>query len=252
MSTTSRIEWTEASWNPVTGCTKVSAGCKHCYAESLARRLRAMGVQRYAAGFRVALHPDQVDLPLHWRRPRRIFVNSMSDLFHETIPQPFIDAVFETMRRAHWHSFQVLTKRSTRLRKLAPRLPWPENVWMGVTVEDRKSLSRVDDLRDAPAAVRFLSIEPLLEDIGPVDLTGIDWVIVGGESGTSARPMQPEWVRAVRDQCTSGRIPFFFKQWGGRNKKQAGRALDGRVWDEMPRLGEGAGSANRRSAIGGG
>jgi len=230
----SAIEWTEATWNPVTGCDKVSSGCKFCYAERMAIRLMHMNQPRYRNGFAVTLHPDVVDLPLRWRTPRVIFVNSMSDLFHEDVPEAFIACVFETMRAAHWHTFQVLTKRADRLAKLSPQLPWPINVWMGVSVETPRFLGRVKKLREVPAAVRFLSVEPLLDQIPSLPVTGIDWVIVGGESGPGARPMEGDWVREIRDQCLEATVPFFFKQWGGVIKSRNGRMLDGRTWDEMP------------------
>jgi protein gp37 len=235
MSTSTGIEWTDATWNPVTGCTKVSPGCKHCYAERLASRLQAMGNARYASAFAVTLHPDLLELPLHWRQPRRVFVNSMSDLFHEAIEADYIRRVFDTMRRAYWHQFQILTKRSARLRSLAPTLPWPENVWQGVSVENATYVPRVADLQAVPAAVRFLSVEPLLGPIPKLPLRGIGWVIVGGESGPHRRPVDPAWVRDIRDQCLAARVPFFFKQWGGRTPKALGRELDGRTWSEMPR-----------------
>ncbi len=235
MALRSSIEWTEGTWNPVTGCTKVSAGCKHCYAERMAARLASMGQPRYRNGFEVTLQPDLVRLPLRWKQPRVIFVNSMSDLFHEKIPESFIADIFETMQLAHWHTFQILTKRADRLAEQADRLPWPINVWMGVSVESPRYLSRVDRLRGVPAAVRFLSIEPLLARNPSLDLRGIDWVIVGGESGPGARPMQADWVREIRDRCVKCKVPFFFKQWGGVRKGRAGRLLDGRTWDEMPK-----------------
>lgn len=245
MSAASTIEWTEATWNPVTGCSKVSAGCAHCYAERMARRLRAMGQPNYADGFEVRTHERMLDVPLSWRRPRTVFVNSMSDLFHEAVPFEFIERVFDVMARAHWHTFQVLTKRSRRMRETAPLLEWPENVWMGVSVESARVLSRVDDLRAANGpGLRFLSLEPLLGPLPGLALDGIDWVIVGGESGPGARPLAPEWVRDVRDLCLGADVPFFFKQWGGARKKRAGRQLDGRIWDQSPavaavrRLGE--------------
>jgi protein gp37 len=234
MSTKTGIEWTDATWNPVTGCTKVSPGCKHCYAERLAHRLQAMGNRRYADGFNVTLHPDLIDLPLRWRRPRRIFVNSMSDLFHESVPEVFIRQIFDTMRRAPWHQFQILTKRSERLRELASRLPWSANVWQGVSVEIAACVPRIRDLQTVPAAVRFLSLEPLLGPIPDLPLEKISWVIVGGESGPERRPVDARWVRDLRDQCVRARVPFFFKQWGGLTSKALGRELDGRTWDEMP------------------
>jgi protein gp37 len=235
VSAASAIEWTEATWNPVTGCTKVSAGCAHCYAERMALRLRAMGQPNYADGFDVRTHERMLEAPLSWKRPQTVFVNSMSDLFHEAVPFEFIERVFAVMARAHWHTFQVLTKRSRRLQELAPMLEWPENVWMGVSVEDARVLSRVDDLRAADGPrLRFLSLEPLLGPLPGLALDGIDWVIAGGESGPGARPLAPEWVRDVRDLCLGDDVPFFFKQWGGTRKKRAGRQLDGRIWDQSP------------------
>lgn len=235
MSAKTRIEWTDATWNPVTGCTKVSQGCKNCYAERLAKRLQAMGMPRYANGFRVTLHPDTLDLPLHWRKPRRIFVNSMSDLFHPAVPEAYITAVFETMVRASWHVFQVLTKRPERAAQMAAQLPWSSNIWLGTSVESRAVFERIGWLTQCPAAIRFLSCEPLLEALTPLPLEGIHWVIVGGESGPGSRPVAIEWVRAIRDQCLAERVPFFFKQWGGAQRTRAGRLLDGRTWDEWPR-----------------
>jgi len=235
MATRSSIEWTESTWNPVTGCSKISPGCKHCYAERMALRLQAMGQHRYRDGFAVTLQPDAVEEPLRWRKPRVVFVNSMSDLFHRDVPDAFIERVFETMEQASWHVFQVLTKRSDRVRALADRLPWPENVWMGVSVESAAYVERVNDLVQVPASVRLLSVEPLLGPIPGLPLEGIHWVIVGGESGPGARPMQPSWVKEIRSACRRARVPFFFKQWGGVNKKRTGRELDGRTWDAMPR-----------------
>ncbi|MBI3911165.1 MAG: phage Gp37/Gp68 family protein [Armatimonadetes bacterium] len=234
MAGPSRIEWTEATWNPVTGCTKVSPGCKHCYAEQLALRLQAMGKWSYRNGFEVTLQPQVLETPLQWRKPRTIFVNSMSDLFHEQVPIEYLLRVFEVMRRAHWHRFQVLTKRSERLVELNPVLPWESNIWMGVSVESARYTFRIDHLRQTRAAVKFLSLEPLLEPLPDLNLSGIDWVIVGGESGPGARPMDASWVLDIRDQCERAGVPFFFKQWGGRNKKQTGRLLEGRTWDGMP------------------
>lgn len=237
MSATSAIEWTDATWNPLRGCTKVSPGCKHCYAETLAERFRGVPGHPFEQGFDLRLVPDVLELPLRWRTPRRVFVNSMSDLFHEDVPEAYIGRVFDVMRRARHHAaFQVLTKRSARLRSLAPRLPWPGNVWIGVSVESESYTSRIDDLVTVgDAAVRFLSVEPLLGPIPALPLHGIDWVIVGGESGRRARPMNPEWVLDIRDQCRRAGVPFFFKQWGGVQKSRTGRILDGRTWDEMPR-----------------
>ena len=236
MAANSHIEWTEATWNPVTGCTKVSAGCKNCYAERLALRLQAMGNGRYRNGFKVTLHEDLIDLPKRWREPRLIFVNSMSDLFHEEVPLEFVQSVFATMDECSKHTFQILTKRSSRLRKLAPQLDWPPNVWIGVSVEDSRVLSRIDDLRMVPAAVRFLSCEPLIGSLAGIDLTGIHWVIVGGESGWGARRMKIEWVREIFRACRRHNVPFFFKQWGGVRKDLTGRKLGGRTYDEMPQL----------------
>jgi protein gp37 len=234
MGMNSQIEWTESTWNPVTGCTKISSGCAHCYAERMARRLKAMGQPNYRNGFRVTVHQHALALPLSWKKPQVIFVNSMSDLFHEDVPVDFILRVFDVMQRSHWHLFQVLTKRSARLAEMAPLLPWPGNVWIGVTVESTEYVDRIDDLRSVSAAVRFLSLEPLLAPLPGLDLEGIDWVIVGGESGPGARPMAEAWALDIRDQCHRAGVPFFFKQWGGKNKKKAGRLLDGRTWDQMP------------------
>ncbi len=239
MAANSHIEWTEATWNPVTGCTKISAGCKNCYAERLAQRLQAMGNYRYRNGFDLKLHDDVIDLPKSWRIPRMIFVNSMSDLFHEQVPLDFIQRVFATMRACPKHTFQILTKRSARLRRLARDLEWPQNVWMGVSVEDSRVLSRVEDLRRVPAAIRFLSCEPLIGSLASIDLTDIHWVIVGGESGSKARPMKIEWVREIFRTCRKHNVPFFFKQWGGVRKDLTGRLLRGRTYDEMP-IGIGA------------
>ncbi len=230
----SSIEWTESTWNPITGCTKISLGCANCYAERMARRLRSMGNEKYANGFRVTLHQDALMEPLSWKKPQLIFVNSMSDLFHRQVPLSFIRQVFEVMRQASWHRFQILTKRSRRLLHLSRQIDWPDNVWMGVSVENEAYCFRIDHLRRTGARVRFLSLEPLLGPIGRLDLTGIHWVIVGGESGPGARPMQEEWVVQIRDQCNESNAPFFFKQWGGVNKKQAGRMLEGRTWDQIP------------------
>ncbi len=234
MGMKSSIEWTESTWNPVTGCTKISDGCAHCYAERMALRLKAMGQSNYANGFRVTLHEHMLDLPLRWRSPMAIFVNSMSDLFHEDVPDDFIQRVFAVMKEATWHRFQVLTKRSARLVEIAPALPWPENIWMGVTVESPDYASRIEHLRMVGAAVRFLSLEPLLGPMPRMDLSGVDWVIVGGESGPGARPMSATWVRDIHCQCREAHVPFFFKQWGGPNRKKTGRLLDGRTYDEMP------------------
>jgi protein gp37 len=234
MAQGSDIEWTESTWNPVTGCTKISHGCKHCYAERMSERLHAMGQDNYRNGFELTLQPHMLELPLRWKKPQTIFVNSMSDLFHKDVPLDYIRRVFEVMRRADWHRFQVLTKRADRLAELAPELPWVPNIWMGVSVETDEYRSRIDDLRSTSAMVKFLSLEPLLGPLHNLDLHGLDWVIVGGESGPKARPMNAAWAKDLRDQCKRANVPFFFKQWGGKNKKLAGRILDGRTWDEMP------------------
>mgnify|MGYP001263628986 CR=1 FL=1 len=235
MAASSSIEWTEATWNPLTGCTKVSPGCKHCYAERMAKRLQAMGHPNYANGFKLTLHEHLLDLPLTWKRPRTIFVNSMSDLFHKDVPVEFIQRVFQTMVRASHHRFQVLTKRPERASELSPLLPWAANIWLGASVENERYVHRIDALRETGAKVKFLSLEPLLGPLPRLDLRGIDWVIVGGESGPRARPLDPAWVIEIRDQCLAADVPFFFKQWGGTNKKRTGRLLEGRTWDEMPR-----------------
>jgi protein gp37 len=235
MPTKSNIEWTEMTWNPVTGCTKISQGCKHCYAERMAKRLTAMGSDRYRNGFRITLHPDLLDVPRKWRQPRVVFVNSMSDLFHEDIPDAFIQRAFATMRDCPQHTFQVLTKRAERLAALAPSLPWPHNVWMGVSVEDARVVDRIGYLQKAPAAVRFLSLEPLIGPLEGLRLEGIDWAIVGGESGPRARPMKPEWVKSILRQCRAASVAFFFKQWGGVRKDMTGRKLNGTFYNEMPR-----------------
>lgn len=235
MAANSSIEWTETTWNPVTGCNKVSPGCKFCYAERMAKRLKAMRQPRYKDGFRVTLQHDIVDLPLRWKKPRLVFVNSMSDLFHESVPDEFIEACFETMNQAEQHTFQILTKRIERASSLAARLTWTPNIWMGTSVENAGYQHRADALALIPALTRFLSVEPLLGPINRLPLDGIDWVIVGGESGPGARPMEVDWVRSIRDRCRDCGTPFFFKQWGGTQKKAAGRTLDGRTWDEMPK-----------------
>jgi len=234
VATDSHIEWTETTWNPVTGCTKVSPGCKRCYAERIALRLQEAGQPRYRNGFELTLQEDIAELPLRWKKPRLVFVNSMSDLFHEGIPFDYIGRVFSTMGRAPQHTFQVLTKRAERLAELAPSLPWPENVWMGVSVENARYTWRIDQLRAVPARVRFLSLEPLLGPLPNLDFTGVKWVIVGGESGPGARPMKKEWVTDIREQCARAGVDFFFKQWGGMNKRRNGRTLDGRTYDDMP------------------
>ena len=235
MALGSNIEWTESTWNPVTGCNKISPGCKYCYAERMAERLQAMGQPNYKDGFKLTLQPKMLELPLHWKKPQTIFVNSMSDLFHDDVPLDYIQRVFDVMRRAHWHRFQVLTKRGDRLAGLSPEIDWPDNVWMGVSVENANYTDRIDDLRTTGAAVKFLSLEPLLGPLPKLNLKHIDWVIVGGESGSRARPMAAEWVTDIRNQCASAGVAFFFKQWGGKNKKKTGRTLDGKTYDEMPK-----------------
>lgn len=234
MAQTTAIEWTEATWNPVRGCTKISPGCKYCYAQTFAERWRGIPGHPYEQGFDLRLVPEKLEEPLSWRKPRRIFVNSMSDLFHESVPEDFIRGVFGVMEEAAWHTFQILTKRSARVRELAPHLPWPPNVWQGVSVENARYTFRVGDLQQVPATVRFLSVEPLLGPIPSLPLKGISWVIVGGESGPKHRPLDPAWVRQIRDQCVDAQVPFFFKQWGGRTPKAGGRTLDGEEWDQMP------------------
>ncbi|QIS10620.1 DUF5131 family protein [Nocardia arthritidis] len=243
MSDRSAIEWTQATWNPVTGCDRVSTGCEHCYALVLAARLKSMGVTKYqhdgdprtsGPGFGVRVHPQALAVPHTWRRPRVVFVNSMSDLFHASVPIEFVREVFEVIRQTPQHTYQILTKRSLRLRRMATRLEWPPNAWIGVSVENAEHLVRVDHLREVPAAVRFLSCEPLLGPLNPLRLDGIGWVITGGESGAGHRPMRAEWVRDIRDICEQAQVPFFFKQWGGRTPAAGGRTLDGRTWDDMP------------------
>lgn len=235
MSLNSKIEWTESTWNPVTGCSKISEGCKNCYAEKLAIRLKAMGNEKYENGFKVTLHPDVLNDPLLWKKSSMIFVNSMSDLFHEEVPFEYIQAVFTSMSKAKQHTFQILTKREKRLLLLAPQLIWASNIWMGVSVENRRHVDRIDTLRSIPAAVRFISFEPLLEQIDDIDLHGISWAIVGGESGPSSRIMEPEWVLNLKQQCEKQDVLFYFKQWGGINKKANGRILLGKTWDDMPK-----------------
>lgn len=234
MASRSAIEWTQSTWNPLTGCTKVSPGCQNCYAERLSLRLKAMGQPNYASGFQLALHPHALSLPLTWKQPQMIFVNSMSDLFHPEVPVEFILQVFEIMKRADWHVFQLLTKRSERLVDVDSLIDWPTNVWMGVSVETDKYRCRADDLRKTGARLKFLSLEPLLGPLPDLDLSSIDWVIVGGESGPRSRPLDEPWVVDIRDQCLALHVPFFFKQWGGPRRKLAGRELQGRTWDEMP------------------
>ena len=236
MALKSSIEWTEATWNPVTGCSKISPGCKNCYAERMAKRLKAMGQPNYVNGFKVAMHDHALELPLRWKKPQTIFVNSMSDLFHESVPFEYVERVFDVMKRAHWHRFQVLTKRAERLLEFNDQIQWAPNIWMGVSVENQDYVSRIDCLRDTNAFVKFLSLEPLLGPLHDLDLSNIDWVIAGGESGPGARPMSSEWVTDIRDQCLSQKTAFFFKQWGGVQKKKAGRLLDGKIWNEMPEI----------------
>ena len=234
MAARSTIEWTQATWNPVTGCSKVSPGCAHCYAETFAERWRGIPDHPYEQGFDLRLWPHRIDQPLRWRTPRMIFVNSMSDLFHEDIPFAFVEQVFAVMTQADQHVFQILTKRHGRLAQLASDLPWPENVWMGVTIENRRFVHRADRLRKIPAAVRFISAEPLLGPLEGLDLDGIHWLIAGGESGPRHRPVKAEWIYELRDRCVGEGVAFFFKQWGGHRPKTGGRLLDGRTWDEMP------------------
>lgn len=236
MAGSSHIEWTEVTWNPVTGCSKVSEGCKNCYALTMANRLKAMGNKRYTNGFDVTLHHDLIEAPLSWKKPKKIFVNSMSDMFHEDIPLDFIKQVFQVMNEAHWHTFQVLTKRSSRLLEISSELNWTSNIWQGVSVENGRVLNRIDDLRATPAKVKFLSCEPLLGALPMLNLQGIHWVIVGGESGARARPMKEEWVHEIKNQCQQQEVAFFFKQWGGVQKFRNGRLLDGRTWDEYPEV----------------
>ncbi len=232
----SKIEWTESTWNPVTGCSKTSAGCKNCYAERMAKRLQAMGQANYRNGFGLTCHEHTLELPLKWKKPQTIFVNSMSDLFHRNVPKTFIKKIFDVMNRASIHTFQILTKRADRLAELSDELTWGKNIWMGVSVENDKYKDRIDCLRYAEAHIKFISFEPLIGSIGKVNLQNIDWAIVGGESGPGSRYMDPEWVTDLRDQCIQQKVPFFFKQWGGTNKKKTGRQLEGKYWDQMPQL----------------
>lgn len=231
-----KIEWTEISWNPITGCSKVSDGCKNCYAERMAKRLKAMNNPRYLNGFSITIHDDLLNEPFKWKKPQLVFVNSMTDLFHEDIELIHIKKVFEVMNKADNHTFQVLTKRANRLKEIAIDLIWSKNIWMGVTVESSKYKNRIDLLREVPAKIRFLSIEPLLDDLGTLDLSNIDWVIVGGESGPKSRPMNEEWVKNIKEQCEKQNVLFYFKQWGGFNKKKTGRLLDGKEWNDMPKF----------------
>ena len=234
LSNNSNIEWTEATWNPTTGCSKISPGCTNCYAERMARRLQAAGQPNYARGFQLAVHETALAIPTKWKSSRLIFVNSMSDLFHEDVPDEFVQKVFTIMNKADWHTYQILTKRSERLVSMDKDLAWNKHIWMGVSVENQKNSHRIDHLRQTSAELKFVSIEPMLGPLKKLNLNGINWVIVGGESGPGARPMKPSWASAVRDQCLEMDVPFFFKQWGGVNKKKAGRVLDGRTWDQMP------------------
>jgi protein gp37 len=234
MGAQSTIEWTEATWNPITGCTKISPGCDHCYAERLALRLKAMGQRNYINGFDLTIQENQLEIPLRWKKPQTIFVNSMSDLFHKDVQTEYILQVFDVMNRANWHRYQILTKRSQRLLKLTSQIPWQPHIWMGVSVESHAYTFRIDHLRETGAHIKFLSLEPLLGPLSNLNLTDIDWAIIGGESGPGARPMLKSWVIDIRDQCLKAGVPFFFKQWGGVNKKRAGRLLDNRTWDEMP------------------
>lgn len=246
MSSNSPIEWTQATWNPVTGCDRVAAGCDNCYALALSKRLKAMGAEKYqndgnpatsGPGFGVTIHPSALDQPRAWKKPRLIFVNSMSDLFHAKVPLSFVQDIFDVIESTPQHTYQALTKRSHRMARMADRLSWPSNLWMGVSVEDADVIDRIDHLRSTPAEVRFLSCEPLIGPLLNLNLSGIDWVIVGGESGPNHRPMEGAWVEDIRDQCALHEVPFFFKQWGGRTPKQNGRTLAGRTWDSMPKVG---------------
>ncbi|MFH2145090.1 MAG: phage Gp37/Gp68 family protein [Candidatus Omnitrophota bacterium] len=238
MGLKSNIEWTGSTWNPITGCSKISVGCMNCYAERMAKRLKAMGQPNYIQGFQVKTHEHVLELPLKWKKPQTIFVNSMSDIFHKEVGVEFIFKTFQIMQRAYWHRFQVLTKRAERLRRMSPQISWTPNIWMGVTVESKEYTSRIEDLRNTQAYVKFLSLEPLLGPLSGLDLNGIDWVIVGGESGPGARAIKEEWVLEIRDQCVEANIPFFFKQWGGVNKKKNGRLLKGRIWNGVPQREE--------------
>ncbi|MEW6519584.1 MAG: phage Gp37/Gp68 family protein [Thermodesulfobacteriota bacterium] len=234
MAQTSSIEWTDATWNPVTGCTKISPGCKNCYAERMAKRLHAMGQNRYRNCFEVTLHHDLLRQPQKWTKPKTIFVNSMSDLFHKNVPFDFIKKIFDTMNQTPWHTYQILTKRAHRLAQLVNKVEWSKNIWVGVSVESQQFTERINHLHNIPAFVRFLSIEPLVGPITNLPLSNIDWVIVGGESGPHARPMEAEWVRTIRDICINRQVPFFFKQWGGTRKTLSGRVLDGKKWSQFP------------------
>ena len=237
MSAKSKIEWTENTWNPVTGCTKISDGCKNCYAYTMANRLKLMGNHKYKNGFDISMHEYCLNDPLKWKKPSLVFVNSMSDLFHEDIPTEFIQKVFDIMNKASWHTFQVLTKRAERLHQLSKVLNWTPNIWQGVTVESDKYKYRIDYLREINSKIRFISFEPLIDEVRDLNLSGIDWAIVGGESGPRARKMEPEWVLNLKEECYSQNVMFYFKQWGGPNKKKTGRILLDKTWDEMPQIG---------------
>lgn len=232
----SKIEWTEATWNPSTGCSKISSGCNNCYAETMTRRLKAMGLEKYKNGFDLTCHSEELLLPFTWKKPRIVFVNSMSDLFHENMPFEFISAVFNVMNNCPQHTFQVLTKRASILEKYAQLLNWTPNIWMGVTVENNNVISRIDSLRKTPAYIKFLSVEPMLSYMPKLNLFEIDWVIVGGESGPKSRPIKEEWVLDIKKQCEYSSIPFFFKQWGGKNKKKAGKLINGKIYCQMPQI----------------
>lgn len=234
MSTKSSIEWTESTWNPITGCSKISPGCENCYAEKMAKRLQAMNQPNYRNGFKVATHSQSAEMPLKWKKSQMIFVNSMSDIFHRLVPKKFILYLFDIMNDADWHRYQILTKRSKRMLELDSLIPWKNHIWMGVSVENADYKFRIDDLQKNKAKIKFISFEPLIESVGKLKLKGIDWVIVGGESGPGARPMNEDWVLEIKEQCIKSNIPFFFKQWGGVHKKKNGRLLQGKTWDEMP------------------
>ncbi len=235
MSGRSTIEWTEVTWNPVTGCTKISHGCKFCYAERMSKRLQAMGIDKYQNGFAITTHESTINEPLKWRKPRLVFVNSMSDLFHKSVPSTFIEAVFQVMNRASQHTFQVLTKRPSRVIQMNEKLRWTPNIWLGTSIESERWIGRLEHLKESDAQTKFLSLEPLLAPLPYIQLDGVDWVIVGGESGPRARPIEADWVRDIRDNCLENNVPFFFKQWGGVFKKRTGRTLDNRTWDQMPK-----------------
>ena len=236
MANKTKIEWTECSWNPITGCTKISAGCQNCYAATFAKRLEAMHNPRYKNGFKLTVHDDLIEAPLKWKIPRKVFVNSMSDIFHEELTDEIILRIFDTMNRASWHTFQVLTKRSERLRALASKINWTDNIWMGVTIESQDYIYRAEDLKSTDAKIKFISAEPLLSDLKGLNLDDIDWIIVGGESGHHIRPIEEEWVIDLRKKTQEAHVPFFFKQWGGVNKKKNGRLLEGKTYDEYPQI----------------